>query len=34
MKLKIVLKKINDSKLGEYDKDFMEIKFNTYDDFL
>ena len=28
MELKIVLKKINDSELGEYDKDFMKIKFN------
>ena len=30
--IKDCIKKINDSKLGEYDKDFMKIKFNTYDD--
>ena len=32
MELKIVLKKINDSELGEYEKDFMKIKFNSEDD--
>ena len=32
MELKTVLKKINDSGLGEYDKDYMKIKFNSDDD--
>ena len=27
------IEKINDSKLGEYDKDYMKIKFNSDDDF-
>ena len=31
MELKIVLKKINDDKSGEYDEDFMKIKFNPDD---
>ena len=30
--LKIVLKKINDSEWGEYDKDFTKIKFNSDND--
>ena len=29
MELKIVWKKINNNKLGEYGKDFMKIKFNS-----
>ena len=28
-KIKDRIKKINDSELGEYDKDFIKIKFNT-----
>ena len=32
MELKTVLKKINNSELGEYDKDYMKIKFNPDDD--
>ena len=32
MELKTVLKKINDSGLREYDKDYMKIKFNSDDD--
>ena len=32
MELKTVLKKINDSGLGQYDKDYMKIKFNSDDD--
>ena len=34
VKLRIVLKKINNNKLGEYDKDYMtkNIKFNADDD--
>ena len=31
MELKIVLKKINDDKSGEYDEDFMKLKFNPDD---
>ena len=31
-KLKDCIEKINDSKLGEYDKDFMKIKVNSDDD--
>ena len=34
MKLKTVLKKINNSEFGEYDKDYMKIKFNSDDDIL
>ena len=30
--LKDCVDKINDSKLGEYDKNFMKIKFNSEDD--
>ena len=30
--IKNFIKKINDNKLGEYDKDFMKIKFNFDDD--
>ena len=32
MELKICIAKINGSDLGEYDKDFMKIKFNSDDD--
>ena len=32
MELKTVLKKINNSESGEYDKDYMKIKFNPDDD--
>ena len=34
MKLKTVLKKINNSEFGQYDKDYMKIKFNSDDDIL
>ena len=30
--IKHCIEKINDSELGEYDKDFMKIKFNSDDD--
>ena len=30
--IKDYIKKINDSELGEYDKDYMKIKFNCDDD--
>ena len=30
--IKDCIEKINDSELGEYDKDFMKIKFNSDDD--
>ena len=30
--IKDCIEKINDNKLGEYDKDYMKIKFNSYDD--
>ena len=30
--IKDCIEKINDSKLGEYDKDYMKIKFNSDDD--
>ena len=32
MELKIVLKKISNNELGEYEKDFMKIQFNSDDD--
>ena len=32
VKLKTELKKKNNSKLGEYEKDYMRIKFNSDDD--
>ena len=32
MELKTVLKKVNNNKLGEYDRDYMKIKFNSDDD--
>ena len=32
MQLTIVLKKMNDGELGEYDKDYMKIKFYSDDD--
>ena len=31
MGLRIVLKKINNDKSGEYEKDYMKIKFNSDD---
>ena len=31
--IKDCIEKINDSKSGEYDKDYMKIKFNSDDDF-
>ena len=31
--IKYYIEKINDSKSGEYDKDYMKIKFNSDDDF-
>ena len=30
--IKDCIEKINDSKLGEYDKDYMKIKFHSDDD--
>ena len=30
--IKDCIEKINDSELGEYDKDYMKIKFNSDDD--
>ena len=30
--IKDCIEEINDSKLGEYDKDYMKIKFNSDDD--
>ena len=32
--IKDCIEKINDSKLGEYDKDYMKIEFNSDDDFF
>ena len=32
LKIKLKIKKINNDKLGEYEKDFMKIKFNADDD--
>ena len=32
VELKVVLKKINDDKSGEYGKDYMKIKLNSDDD--
>ena len=31
-RIKDCIEKINESKLGEYDKDFMKVKFNSDDD--
>ena len=31
--IKGCIEKVNDSKLGEYDKDYMKIQFNSGDDF-
>ena len=31
-KIKDCIEKINDNELGEYDKDYMKIKFNSDDD--